>query len=68
MILQHHGRVLARQLVSLQIIIFDQISGLHIHSLCEQGFSELANVINVVKPLLDRAGGRLSWLNLGGDI
>ena len=45
---------------------FDQISGLHIHSLCEQGFSELANVINVVKPLLDRAGGRLSWLNLGG--
>ena len=45
---------------------FDQISGLHIHSLCEQGFSELANVISVVKPLLDRAGGRLSWLNLGG--
>ena len=26
---------------------FDQISGLHIHSLCEQGFSELANVISV---------------------
>jgi len=45
---------------------FDQISGLHIHSLCEQGFSELANVISVVKPLLDRAAGRLSWLNLGG--
>ena len=45
---------------------FDQISGLHIHSLCEQGFSELANVISVVKPLLDRAGGQLSWLNLGG--
>ncbi len=45
---------------------FDQISGLHIHSLCEQGFSELANVISVVKPLLDRTGGRLSWLNLGG--
>ena len=45
---------------------FDQISGLHIHSLCEQGFSELANVISVVKPLLDKAGGRLSWLNLGG--
>ena len=45
---------------------FDQISGLHIHSLCEQGFSELANVIGVVKPLLDRVGGRLSWLNLGG--
>ena len=45
---------------------FDQISGLHIHSLCEQGFSELENVISVVKPLLDRAGGQLSWLNLGG--
>ena len=45
---------------------FDQISGLHIHSLCEQGFSELTNVISVVKPLLDRVGGRLSWLNLGG--
>ena len=45
---------------------FDQISGLHIHSLCEQGFSELENVISAVKPLLDRAGDRLSWLNLGG--
>lgn len=45
---------------------FDQISGLHIHSLCEQGFAELANVIDVVTPLLDRADGRLSWLNLGG--
>ena len=45
---------------------FDQISGLHIHSLCEQGFSELTNVISVVRPLLDRVGGRLSWLNLGG--
>ena len=45
---------------------FDQISGLHIHSLCEQGFSELGNVISVVKPLLDMAGGQLSWLNLGG--
>ena len=45
---------------------FDQISGLHIHSLCEQGFSELENVISVVKPLLDRAGAQLSWLNLGG--
>ena len=45
---------------------FDQISGLHIHSLCEQGFAELEQIIALITPLLDRADGRLSWLNLGG--
>ena len=45
---------------------FDQISGLHIHSLCEQGFAELEQIIGVITPLLDRSAGRLSWLNLGG--
>ena len=46
--------------------IFDQISGLHMHSLCEQGFTELEQILAVITPLLDRAAGRLSWLNLGG--
>ena len=45
---------------------FDLISGLHIHSLCEQGFAELDQIIQLIIPLLDRAQGRLSWLNLGG--
>ena len=46
--------------------LFNHISGLHIHSLCEQGFEELARLVEVIRPLLDRADGRLSWLNLGG--
>lgn len=36
------------------------------HSLCEQGFAELARLVEVIRPLLERANGRLSWLNLGG--
>ena len=45
---------------------FDQISGLHVHSLCEQGFAELDQIIDRIRPALARAQGRLSWLNLGG--
>jgi len=44
----------------------EAVSGLHLHSLCEQGFAELQQLIEVITPLLDRAKGRLSWLNLGG--
>lgn len=46
--------------------ILDELNGLHLHALCEQGVDTL---INVIKALDERFGDlirRVSWLNLGG--
>ena len=43
-----------------------QISGLHMHSLCEQGFAPLQALIDHITPALDMAKSDFSWLNLGG--
>ncbi len=42
------------------------IDGLHIHSLCEQGYQPLAALVEQIRPALDMASGAFSWLNLGG--
>ena len=46
--------------------ILARIEGLHVHNLCEQGFSELVKTIEAIAPLLARAKGKIKWLNLGG--
>lgn len=42
------------------------IDGLHMHSLCEQGYQPLATLVEQIRPALDMASGAFSWLNLGG--
>ena len=42
------------------------IDGLHMHSLCEQGYQPLAALVDQIRPALDLAKGSFSWLNLGG--
>jgi len=44
----------------------DGVSGLHMHTLCEQGFAPLDRTIASIRPVLDRLKGQFSWLNLGG--
>ena len=46
--------------------LLDQIDGLHIHNLCEQGLPELEKTVAAAMPILTRAKGKLKWLNLGG--
>ncbi len=42
------------------------VSGLHMHTLCEQGFDPLARTIESMRPHLDVWRGQFKWLNLGG--
>ncbi|MGB3724073.1 MAG: carboxynorspermidine decarboxylase [Pacificimonas sp.] len=42
------------------------ISGLHMHSLCEQGFEPLAETWATLEPRIGPLLHRLDWLNLGG--
>ena len=42
------------------------IDGLHMHSLCEQGYQPLAALVEQIRPALEMARGAFSWLNLGG--
>ena len=51
---------------TLQDIPIEQLSGLHMHSLCEQGFDALLQLAERLEPVLDRLAPHLSWLNLGG--
>lgn len=44
----------------------DNVRGLHMHSLCEQGFDPLARTIDAIRPFLDAQKGKIDWLNLGG--
>ncbi len=44
----------------------DGIAGLHMHTLCEQGFGPLRRTWEAVAPRLTPHWGRLDWLNLGG--
>ena len=44
----------------------DGVAGLHMHTLCEQGFQPLARTAAAVRPFLDGCKGRFDWLNLGG--
>ncbi len=42
------------------------IAGLHMHTLCEQGFPPLRRTWEAVAPRLAPHFGRLDWINLGG--
>lgn len=44
----------------------ENVRGLHMHTLCEQGFAPLARTIAAVRPFLEAHKGQLDWLNLGG--
>ena len=44
----------------------DGIAGLHMHTLCEQGFAPLRRTWEAVAPRLAPHWGRLDWINLGG--
>ncbi len=44
----------------------DSVSGLHMHTLCEQGFAPLQNTVAAITPFLEAQKGALNWLNLGG--
>ncbi|MCZ0813905.1 MAG: carboxynorspermidine decarboxylase [Pseudomonadota bacterium] len=44
----------------------DGVAGLHMHTLCEQGFAPLRRTWEAVEPLLAPHMARLQWINLGG--
>lgn len=44
----------------------EDISGLHFHSLCEQGFEPLARTLDVIEEKFGPLLKQLSWLNFGG--
>lgn len=44
----------------------DGISGIHIHSLCEQDFPPLRRTWEALRPRLEPYLGQLKWLNFGG--
>ncbi|MBD3678042.1 MAG: carboxynorspermidine decarboxylase [Rhodobacteraceae bacterium] len=42
------------------------VDGLHMHTLCEQGFEPLARTWEAVCPRIERFFPRLNWINFGG--
>lgn len=42
------------------------VSGVHLHTLCEQGFEPLARTVAAIRPFLETHKDNLRWLNLGG--
>lgn len=44
----------------------DSVRGVHMHTLCEQGFAPLARTVDKVRPFLLSHKQQLHWLNLGG--
>ena len=42
------------------------ISGLHFHTLCEQGFAPLARTLDVIEQQFDELLPTLAWVNFGG--
>ncbi|MEH6756727.1 MAG: carboxynorspermidine decarboxylase [Parasphingorhabdus sp.] len=45
---------------------FSDISGIHFHNLCEQGFDALEQTWGKVEPLIAPYYNQLKWINLGG--
>ncbi|MEP2782722.1 MAG: carboxynorspermidine decarboxylase [Pseudoruegeria sp.] len=46
--------------------VLDGVDGLHMHTLCEQGFAPLLRTWQAVKPNLTTYFKQLKWLNFGG--
>ena len=60
------GSRLGQPVSQLADASLEGLSGLHMHTLCEQGFAPLARTIEAVTPFLEAKRGQFSWLNLGG--
>jgi len=45
---------------------FDEVEGIHMHTLCEQGFEPLERTWNAVLPQLKPYLAKLKWINFGG--
>lgn len=45
---------------------FEQIDGIHMHTLCEQGFEPLERTWNAVLPKIEHHLSGLKWINFGG--
>lgn len=54
------------QPVSQLDVLPDVIRGVHMHTLCEQGFQPLARTVMAIRPFLEAQKGKVDWLNLGG--
>ncbi|SLN12092.1 Carboxynorspermidine/carboxyspermidine decarboxylase [Pseudoruegeria aquimaris] len=46
--------------------VLEGVDGLHMHTLCEQGFEPLKRTWEAVKPKIAPYFGQLKWLNFGG--
>ncbi len=46
--------------------VMEGVDGLHMHTLCEQGFEPLERTWEAVQPLIAPYIGQLEWLNFGG--
>lgn len=46
--------------------IFDEIDGIHMHTLCEQGFEPLLRTWQAIEPRLAPHLSKLKWINFGG--
>ena len=60
------GSRLGLPLSHWQADLTDQIDGLHMHSLCEQGLAPLQQLTDQMADLFTAIAGKLSWINLGG--
>jgi len=60
------GSHLGVPISQLDLTLLEQIDGLHIHNLCEQGFDALAKTCAAIDKVLEAAKGQVKWLNLGG--
>lgn len=57
---------LGTPLSQLTLADLDGVDGLHMHTLCEQGFEPLARTWNAISPKLMAFTPHLKWLNFGG--
>jgi carboxynorspermidine decarboxylase len=46
--------------------VMEGVEGVHMHTLCEQGFAPLRRTWEAVEPMIAPFAGQLKWINLGG--
>ncbi|MPV85807.1 carboxynorspermidine decarboxylase [Ostreibacterium oceani] len=60
------GSRLGMTLAQLETVDFEGISGLHFHTLCEQGFAPLDRTLRVVEEKFAPYFDKIKWINFGG--
>ena len=60
------GSRLGIRISSIEDQDLEGISGLHFHTLCEQGFAELARTLDAVEKKFGQLLHQMSWINFGG--